>query len=150
MLAALVPTACGWLLNLRAPSPAQASEAAALAIEVGAAATITAGDELTVHGDEPLDAWRASLEHALGWPLEVTWQQDELPDAADWDVAAASDAFPPLLLRPLWVAPVQCAVEPPEWSLPVRLLEGDAVFLTTTGGQLHASTRMLLELLAQR
>jgi len=64
--------------------------------------------------------------------------------------AAAPDTFAPILLRPLWVAPVQCAVHPPPWARPVRLLEDDTVFLTTTTNELHASTRMLLECLAQR
>eukprot|EP00966_Prymnesium_polylepis_P124740 2885006-Prymnesium_polylepis.1 len=95
---------------------------------------------------------------SAGWSLPAAgWS---LP-AAEWPLpaaratrpvceAAAPDTFAPILLRPLWVAPVQCAVHPPPWARPVRLLEDDTVFLTTTTNELHASTRMLLECLAQR
>ena len=87
----------------------------------------------------------------MGWLVGRAPTQRCSPSmtAFEQDGTASSEAFSPILIRPLWIGPAESAVQPPEWARTVRLQDSETVFLTTTQRQLHASTRMLLELLAQ-
>lgn len=144
--------ALAWLLRYSTASPSLASMAASLAIEQGAQAATVSGSQLTVVGDLPLPQWSRLLEASLddAASLDLIQQEEEQPCASEWQAAATNSPFPPILLRPLWIAPVQSSLQPPPWAVSVRLLESDDVFLTTTSKQLHASSRMLLQLLAQK
>lgn len=141
-----------WLLQFRGSSSPLLREAADVAIELGAEAAILSGDRLTVYGQQPVAAWQAALASTLSSSaeLKIELQHDSLPCEADWKAASTTTSFPPILMRPLWIAPVQNSLQPPTWAVPVRLLDAETVFLATTRNRLHASTRMLLELMAGR
>ena len=137
-------------LELRAPTPARAAELASLAIESGAESTTQQSSLVDiVHKMDDTDRWLIDLERALGWSATVL-SESPWPAGSDddWERAAQGPSFPPQLYRPLWVAPVQCQQQVPANCIPVFLLDGEA-FLTTRHYSLHASTRMILELLVQ-